>query len=74
MVTVLSVGYPLAPVSADPVGGAEQVLAALDRALVAARYRSIVIAPEGSEVAGELVPIPTVDGEIDAKGRKVAQS
>ena len=34
--SVLSVAYPLAPVTADPVGGAEQVLARLDRALVAA--------------------------------------
>jgi glycosyltransferase involved in cell wall biosynthesis len=62
--TVLSVGYPLAPVTADPVGGAEQVLARLDRALVAAGHRSIVIAPEGSEVAGELVPVPAVAGPI----------
>lgn len=69
MLTVLSVGYPLALVSADPVGGAEQVLAALDRALVAARYRSIVIAPEGSAVAGELVPVPAVEGEIDDEAR-----
>jgi hypothetical protein len=62
--TVLSVGYPLAPLSADPVGGAEQVLARLDRALVAGGHRSVVIAPEGSEVAGELVPVPAVAGSI----------
>jgi len=65
MLTVLSIGYPFAPVSADPVGGAEQVLAALDRALAGARYRSLVIAPEGSQAAGELVPIPAVVGPID---------
>lgn len=46
--TVLSVAYPLAPVTADPVGGAEQVLARMDRALVDAGHRSIVIASEGS--------------------------
>ncbi len=70
--TVLSVGYPLAPVTADPVGGAEQVLARLDRALVAAGHRSIVIAPEGSEVAGELVPVPAVAGPIgDADAARV---
>ncbi|MBP1804913.1 glycosyltransferase [Rubellimicrobium aerolatum] len=62
--TVLSVAYPLAPVTADPVGGAEQVLARLDRALVAAGHRSLVIAPEGSEVAGELWPVPPVAGPI----------
>lgn len=63
--TVLSVAYPFAPVTADPVGGAEQVLAQLDRALVAAGARSIVVAAEGSAVAGEFVSVPTVGGEID---------
>ena len=61
---VLSVAYPLAPVTADPVGGAEQVLARLDRALVAAGHRSLVIAPEGSQVAGTLFPVPAVPGSI----------
>ena len=63
--TVLSVGYPLASVTADPPGGAEQVLAQLDRSLVAAGYRSIVIAPAGSTVTGELVPLPTLEGQVD---------
>ena len=64
MTTVLSVAYPFAPVTPDPVGGAEQVLAAVDRALVAAGRRSVVIAQEGSAVAGELVAVPAVCGEI----------
>lgn len=68
--TVLSVGYPFAPVTADPVGGAEQVLARLDRALVERGHRSIVIAPEGSTVAGELLPVPAVAGEIGAAERR----
>ena len=34
--TVLSIAYPLAPVGPDSVGGSEQVLSTLDRALVAA--------------------------------------
>jgi glycosyltransferase involved in cell wall biosynthesis len=69
--TVLSVAYPLAPVGPDAVGGAEQVLAAIDRALVRAGHRSIVVAQEGSRVAGTLVPVPTVRGRLDeaAKGR-----
>ena len=71
--TVLSVAYPFAPVTADPVGGAEQVLAACDRALVAAGHRSIVIACEGSEVAGELVAVPAVAGEIDDRARDRVQ-
>ena len=64
--TVLSVAYPFAPVSADPVGGSEQVLGQLDRALVEAGHRSVVVAPEGSSVAGELVAGPPVPDEIDA--------
>lgn len=53
--TILSVAYPFAPVGPDSVGGAEQVLAQLDGALVAAGHRSIVLASEGSQVAGNLV-------------------
>lgn len=34
--TILSVAYPLSPVGPDAVGGAEQVLAYLDAALVRA--------------------------------------
>jgi glycosyltransferase involved in cell wall biosynthesis len=74
VLTVLSVAYPLAPVTADPAGGAEQVLAQLDRALVAAGHRSIVIASAGSSVAGELVAIPAHDGEITDAVREDVQA
>jgi glycosyltransferase involved in cell wall biosynthesis len=60
--TVLNIAYSLAPVGPDVTGGAEQVLSALDHALVAAGHRSIVVAPAGSQVAGTLVataPVPT---------------
>jgi glycosyltransferase involved in cell wall biosynthesis len=67
--TVLNVAYPFAPVTADPAGGAEQVLAQLDQALVAAGQRSIVVACEGSGVAGELVAIPATEVDIDAARR-----
>lgn len=67
--TIVSVAYPFAPVTADPAGGAEQVLAQLDRALVAAGQRSIVVAAAGSVTAGELATIPAVDGEIDGLQR-----
>lgn len=63
--TVLNVAYPFAVVGPDAVGGAEQVLRALDRALVAAGHRSLVIACEGSRVAGRLLPLPPVRGRID---------
>lgn len=72
--TILSVAYPLAPVSADAVGGAEQVLARLDRALVAAGHRSIVVAQDGSRVAGELVAVPRVDGLLDEAAKAAAQA
>ncbi len=67
MLTVLSIAYPLAPVGPDAVGGSEQVLSALDRALVAAGHRSIVVACDGSVVEGERVgyPGPPLDRAID---------
>ena len=71
--TVLSVAYPLALVSEDSVGGAEQVLSMLDRALVGAGHRSIVIAAQGSRVSGTLVPLPAVPDQIDDAARAHAQ-
>jgi glycosyltransferase involved in cell wall biosynthesis len=70
--TVLNVAYPLAPVGPDAVGGAEQVLSALDRALVNAGHRSLVVACEGSEVAGTLCPIPAEAGPLDQAARQRA--
>ncbi|HEV7587160.1 MAG TPA: glycosyltransferase [Longimicrobium sp.] len=64
MLTVLSVAYPFAPVSRDAVGGAEQVLATLDEALVRAGCRSVVVAREDSTPRGRLVPIPRVAGVL----------
>jgi glycosyltransferase involved in cell wall biosynthesis len=63
--TVLNVAFPFATVGADAVGGAEQVLSALDGGLVAAGHRSIVIAKEGSQTEGELVSIGLPTGSID---------
>ena len=68
--TVLTIAYPFAQVSPDAVGGAEQVASHLDRALVAAGHRSIVVAAEGSMVAGTLVPTPAVGGEITDDARR----
>jgi glycosyltransferase involved in cell wall biosynthesis len=52
--TILQVAYPLAPVSRDAVGGAEQIVSILDRGLVASGHRSVVVACAGSAVAGIL--------------------
>jgi glycosyltransferase involved in cell wall biosynthesis len=62
--TVVSVAFPFAVVSADPVGGAEQILTRIDRALALAGHRSIVVAAEGSLSAGELVGVPVCSNPI----------
>ena len=71
--TVLSVGYSLAPVGPDAVGGAEQVLSALDRALVEAGHHSVVVANLGSQTAGTLVPSGPVPPQITEDARAEAQ-
>lgn len=63
--TVVSVAYALAPVGPDAAGGAEQVLGAVDRALVAGGHRSVVVALEGSRVAGTLAPVAAPTGVLD---------
>jgi glycosyltransferase involved in cell wall biosynthesis len=72
VLTVLSVAYPFAPVGPDAVGGAEQVLSTLDRALVEAGHRSLVIACEGSRTAGELIAVRRETGNIDDEARQRA--
>ena len=72
--TVLHVAYPLAPVSVDATGGAEQVVAMLDRGLVRAGHRSIVIACAGSRCAGELVATPLPSGPLGEHARVSAQA
>jgi glycosyltransferase involved in cell wall biosynthesis len=72
-VTVLSISYPLFPVSADSAGGAEQILFLLDRGLVAAGYKSIVIAAAGSRVTGSLLETTAATGEITDPIREQAQ-
>lgn len=67
--TVLSVAYPFAVVGPEAVGGAEQVLAAIDAGLVAAGHRSIVVAQAGSRVEGELIPIASDFDVIDDAAR-----
>lgn len=74
MLTVLSVAYPLAPVGPDAVGGAEQVLACLDKALVAAGHRSQVVACAGSTVRGTLLATPPQPGPLDEAARRAAHA
>jgi glycosyltransferase involved in cell wall biosynthesis len=67
--TVLQVAFPFAAVGIDSVGGAEQVLAACDEAVVRAGHNSLVVACEGSRVAGELIAIPRIASGDDAARR-----
>jgi glycosyltransferase involved in cell wall biosynthesis len=71
--TVLSVAYPLTQVGEDAVGGSEQILTSLDRALTQAGHRSLVIAEEGSAAHGTLIPSPKARGKIDDGERRWAR-
>ena len=73
MLTVLSVSYPLAEVTRDAAGGAEQILSTLDRALVEAGHCSLVVAPSGSQVAGELCPVLLPPSPFDDAAKHLAQ-
>ena len=72
--SILSVAYPLLPVSADSTGGAEQILALLERSLVQRGHRSLVVAAEGSAVSGELIATPAAQGEMTEEVRQAAQA
>ncbi len=72
MLTVVQAAYPLAPVSMDATGGAEQVMAMLDRALVTAGHHSIAVACEGSRVEGELLSF-RLRASFDEEARQEAQ-
>lgn len=61
---ILNVAFPFAAVSEDAVGGAEQVLARIERGIVDAGGNSIVVATEDSRVHGALIPVPTIKGAI----------
>jgi glycosyltransferase involved in cell wall biosynthesis len=63
--TVLSVSFPLAPVTESTAGGAEQVLAMLDEGLVGAGHRSLVIAQAGSQCRGTLLPFKAPGFRLD---------
>jgi glycosyltransferase involved in cell wall biosynthesis len=67
MLHVLSVAYPFAPVGPDAVGGVEQVVAAIDAALVAGGQRSTLLAGQGSRAAGRLVSVDVGSGELSSE-------
>jgi glycosyltransferase involved in cell wall biosynthesis len=66
---ILNVAYPFAPAGPNAIGGAEQILAAIDNALVRAGHDSIVIACPGSECFGTFIPGPDLPPEINNESR-----
>jgi glycosyltransferase involved in cell wall biosynthesis len=73
--TVLSVAFPFAPVGPHAVGGAEQVLNFLDRAIVAAGSTSLVVACDQSIPEGRLFPVKLPEAaELDDSSRMWARS
>lgn len=70
--SVVNVSYPLAPVGPDAVGGAEQIVHALDLALTEAAQRSAVVAPAGSQISGELIALPRSAEPFDDEQRRRA--
>jgi hypothetical protein len=70
--TVLQAAFPLAAVGMDAAGGAEQVVAELDRAVADAGHRSVVVACAGSRVRGTLCATPAVHGPITDDRRRAA--
>ena len=71
--TVLSVSYPLAKVSPGTAGGAEQVLATIDKGLVREGHRSLVLAPAGSRCAGLLIPASVPSSVLDDEAKREAR-
>ncbi len=72
---VLNVAYPGAPVSFDVAGGAEQVVAELDRGLRAAGHESVVVAKRGSSVMGQLFEFPDdPPGAMSAVAEAIART
>jgi glycosyltransferase involved in cell wall biosynthesis len=59
---ILTVAYPFAPVSADAVGGAEQIAFQIVEAL---GPDALVIAREDSRISGRLLPVPIANGPLN---------
>lgn len=63
--------FPFASVRDDTAGGAEQILGAVDKALVINGWKSVVVAAQGSIVSGTLVSGPSVPVTLD-KGKEIS--
>jgi len=67
---ILNVAYPFAAVTPETAGGAEQVLAMIDEAIVAAGHESLVLAAPGSQTHGQLVASAPVPEILDISARR----
>jgi glycosyltransferase involved in cell wall biosynthesis len=58
---VLSVAFPPMPVGTSDGGGAEQILSIIEASLIERGHQSVVVARQGSRVAGELIETPRLE-------------
>jgi glycosyltransferase involved in cell wall biosynthesis len=72
VLTIIQVAYPFAPVSLDATGGAEQVVAMLDRGLAERGHVAIAIAAEESRTRGELLTVAAPD-RLDEEARRMGR-
>lgn len=70
--SIVNVAYPFGRLDADPIGGAEQVVTEIDRALVDAGHSSSVVAQASSRVRGALIGVAAPAGPIDDRARGCA--
>ncbi len=63
--SILFVAYPLLAVTDESAGGAEQMLLAVEREMLARGHRTTVAAADGSRVGGELLPTGAPAGAPD---------
>src|SRR4051794_33539210 len=71
--TVVNVAYPLAPVGPGAVGGAEQIVGALDEPLTRAGHHSLVVACDGSVAHGCLIPAAPCEPEFSEEQMRAAR-
>ena len=71
--TILTVAYPFARLGVDAVGGAEQVATALDAALSACGWQSIIVAHAASRTAGVLIGTEIPEGVISPGVREAVE-
>jgi glycosyltransferase involved in cell wall biosynthesis len=67
---ILNVAYPFAPVGADAVGGAEQILTCIAEALTTSNHESFVLACQGSKLNASLFELPRPDDIVDDQLRQ----